>query len=396
MFSQRNGKQSNRENPTIFSFRKRLRRKPKKQYEKFLIITEIFKKYACGIKTHRDKFVVADTRKELEDRLKSFLNGEVTEKTLQKKFRLKDTQTWNIKDARRKLREIGIQKDKFRTCDYRPFCTKWVYLSNVLMDRPRGKEIHNVNSQNPALVTTRQLAYLPFQHAFVANKLADICLISLRTKESSYIFPLYLFKNKKKISNVKDSILRKLKATFDKDVEPIDVFNYIYAVLHSSKFRDKYAQFLKINYPRIPFTSDFKLFSKFADIGQKLIAIHLLTFFSEEESKIGYPIDGTNVIKERRYDEANHRIYINQTQFFEGIVEEEWNFYIGGHQVLDKWLKEMKGKKLSSEDIRYFIKLIASIRETINIMHQLDEHYDKIEKNIIPNKAVAKKLTHYS
>jgi len=274
-----------------------------------------------------------------------------------------------------------------------PFAFRWAYLSNILMDRPRGKEVHDVNSQNPAIVTTRQLAYLPFQHAFVTNKLADICLISLRTKESSYIFPLYLFKNKKGIPNIKDSILQKIKATFDRDVDPTDIFNYIYAVLYSKKFRSRYAELLKINYPRIPFTSDYKIFSKFAELGQKLIATHLLTAYSDEEKKIGYPKEGTNVIEEIRYNEQNQRIHINKTQYFEGISDEEWNFYIGGHQVLGRWLKEMKERKLSLDDIRNFIKIIAFIRETIKIMQKLDDLYDDIEKSIIPNKTITQKLT---
>jgi len=119
-----------------------------------------------------------------------------------------------------------------------------------------------------------------------------------------------------------------------------------------------------------------------------------LTFTSEEEKKIGYPIDGTNVVKEIRYDKQNHRIYINKEQFFQGIFDEEWNFFIGGHQVLNLWLKEKKGKKLSLEDVYYFIRIIAAIKETIKIMRELDDLYDDIEKNTIP-KRISKKLTHY-
>ena len=381
--------------PFYFFYTRKIEKIDEEQYESFLSITEIFNKYECGVKTHRDRFIVADTRKELEDRLDHFLDNKVTDETLKRTFNLKDTGTWNLKDARRELREIGVQEEKFRKYDYRPFCIKWTYLSDILMDRPRGKEIHDVNSQNPALVITRQLAYLPFSHAFITAKLADICLISLRTKESSYIFPLYLLKNRKKISNIKDSVLRKLKAIFGRDVDPIEVFNYIYAVLYSEKFREKYAEFLKVEYPRIPFTSDYKLFSKFADLGRKLATIHFLTFDSEEERKIGYPIDDTNVVEEIRYDRQNHRIYINNKQFFEGIVDEEWNFFIGGHQVLDRWLKDMKGQKLSLEDIRYFIRIIAAVRETIKVMRELDDLYHNIEKTLVVNETIVKKLTHY-
>jgi len=184
--------------PFYFLIPQKINKIDEERYESFLSITEIFNKYACGVKTHRDKFIVANTRKELEDRLNYFLDNMVTDETLKRTFNLKDTSTWNLKDARKRFREIGVQEEKFRKYDYRPFCIKWTYLSDILMDRPRGKEIHDVNSQNPALVTTRQLAYLPFSHAFVTNKLADICLISSRTKESSYIFPLYLFRSRTK------------------------------------------------------------------------------------------------------------------------------------------------------------------------------------------------------
>jgi len=366
------------------------------QYKSFYPITDIFQKYECGVKTHRDKFIVADTKEELKERLNSFLDKEVTDENLKKRFDLKDTGTWVLQEARKELREIGVKENEFRTYDYRPFCSRWTYLSNILVTRPRGEEIHDVNEQNPALVTTRQLAYLPFQHVFVTNKLADICLISLRTKESSYIFPLYLYKGKKRTSNVKDNILRKLKTSVAKDIEPIDIFRYIYAILHATKYRDKYAEFLKISYPRIPFTSNHTLFFSFVRLGEKLINIHFLSFCSEEERNVGYPVDGTNIIEERRYDTENKRIYINKTQFFERISDEEWNFYIGGHQVLDRWLREMKNKRLSLEEIRHFIKIVACIRETIKLMQILDGLYDNLEKSIISTKAIDRNLTHYS
>lgn len=121
-----------------------------------------------------------------------------------------------------------------------------------------------------------------------------------------------------------------------------------------------------------------------------------MNYVSEEERKIGYPKDGSNVVEKREYDKQNKRIYINKIQFLEGILEEEWNFYIGGHQILDRWLKVRKGKKLSLEDIRHFIKIIASIRETIRKMQKLDDHYDNVEKSLIPNIVIAKKLTHFN
>ena len=147
---------------------------------------------------------------------------------------------------------------------------------------------------------------------------------------------------------------------------------------------------------KIPFTSNHTLFLNFVELGEKLINIHFLNFYSEEERHIGYPVDGTNIIEERTYDAENKRIYINKTQFFEGISNEEWNFYIGGHQVLDRWLREMKNKRLSLEEIRHFIKIVACIRETIKLMQILDGLYDNLEKSIISTKAIDRNLTHYS
>ena len=336
--------------------------------------------------------MVADSSDEIKKRLTDFVETKISDDDLKRQYNLRDTGTWNVNDARRKFRIVEVQEDKFRNYDYRPFCIKWTYLSDVLMDRPRGNELQDVNSQNPALVTTRQLAYLPFHHTFVTNKLADICLISLRTKESSYIFPLYLFLDEKRVSNIKESIIQQIKKSFNKDIDSIDVFNYIYAILNCRKFRTKYAAFLKINFPRIPFTSDYKIFLKLIKLGAKLKDTHLLNLYSDEEGKIGYPNDGTNIINEIRYDKKNHHLYINDTQYFDGILNEEWNFFIGGHKILYGWLKDMKNKKLSSDEIRYFIKIIASIKETIKIMRLLDTLYDKIEKNIMPIKTTTQKL----
>ena len=159
-------------------------------------------------------------------------------------------------------------------------------------------------------------------------------------------------------------------------ITPEDIFHYAYAVFHSPTYRERYAEFLKRDFPRLPLTSDLALFRDLAEIGQQLVALHLLD--TEVAGVLNKPIStfavaGSNVVEKVRYAENQRRVYVNNDQYFNNVPKEAWDFHIGGYQVCDKWLKDRKGRKLSVDDIQHYQRIVVALLETIRLMQAIDE-----------------------
>ena len=159
-----------------------------------------------------------------------------------------------------------------------------------------------------------------------------------------------------------------LKTTFGPD----DVFHYIYAVLHSPTYRERYAEFLKIDFPRVPLTSDRKLFAALAKKGSELVGLHLMESPALDQVVAKFLVSDSNEVEKVRYSDADKRVYINKTQYFEGVEPDVWEFFLGGYQVCEKWLKDRKGRKLSFVDVEHYQKIVVAIKETIRLMAEID------------------------
>lgn len=168
-----------------------------------------------------------------------------------------------------------------------------------------------------------------------------------------------------------DNILAKLADGVEGVIHPLDIFDYIYAVLHSPSYREKYKEFLKIDFPRVPYPTDADKFWKLVALGKELREIHLLESPKVEEYITGYPEDGDNIVGKPTY--KNGSVYINETQYFSNVPEVAWNFYIGGYQPAQKWLKDRKDRELSYDDILHYQKIIVALTETARIMGEIDE-----------------------
>jgi len=161
-------------------------------------------------------------------------------------------------------------------------------------------------------------------------------------------------------------------------------FSYIYALLYSNLYREKYAEFLKGNFPGIPFTKDYKLFREMRDYGRRLVDLHLL-----KSAELAPPIarfhgEGEdNKVKKLDYNEEERRVYINESKYFEGIEKGGWEYQIGGYQVCSKWLKDRKDKSLSLEETIHYCKIVTSLQRTIEIQREIDDIYPEAEKEII-------------
>jgi predicted helicase len=152
---------------------------------------------------------------------------------------------------------------------------------------------------------------------------------------------------------------------------PTDVLDYIYAVLHTPQYRDKYKEFLKIDFPRVPFDVTPEVFWQLVRIGRQLRKLHLVGDQALDFGYIGYPIAGENIVDKLNY--VDDKVYINVSQYFDGVSAKAWEFYIGGYQPTQKWLKDRKGLTLSYDDIMYYQRLVASLDATIVLMQELEE-----------------------
>jgi predicted helicase len=180
--------------------------------------------------------------------------------------------------------------------------------------------------------------------------------------------------------NLNKELLKTLSGAFKKEPKPEEIFHYIYATLYSNTYRVKYAEFLQSDFPRIPFTKDYEIFKEMAGLGKELAELHLLKSKKLDKSSAKFPVKDGCKVEKREYEAKEEKIYINDKQYFSGITKEVWNYYIGGYQVLDKWLKERQDKVLSDDDIAHFLKVIAALSHTIELQNEIDKLYPKTER----------------
>ena len=155
--------------------------------------------------------------------------------------------------------------------------------------------------------------------------------------------------------------------------EPENILDYIYAVLHSPSYRKKYEEFLKTNFPRIPYPRNKDLFWKLVKIGHELRELHLLESLVSSKFITTYSVGGTNLVEKRYPTFKEDKVQINTEQYFGNVPEVAWNFYIGGYQPAQKWLKDRRGRELSMEDIEHYQKIIVALTETDRLMKEIDK-----------------------
>lgn len=357
-------------------------------YELGFKVDVLFKFNACGIVTARDGLVIHQKRNELDEVIKDFTS--LDEAKFRNKYNEKvDSRDWTYLNAKKEIENSTILK-----VDYRPFDRRFIIYSpksKGILSYPRNEIMkHMIKSNNLGLLICKQQSTFDFQHIFITNTLSDKCSVSLQTKEATYHFPLYLYPEttgiisqlSERVSNldsvIVNQIANNLKLTFTNEKEstentfaPIDILDYIYAILHSPTYRVKYKEFLKIDFPRVPYPKDATTFWQLVKLGSEIRQIHLLESPTVEKYITQYPEDGTNMVTKPTY--TNGKVYINDTQYFNNVPETTWNFYIGGYQPAQKWLKDRKDRKLEFDDILHYQKIIVALAETERIMNEIDK-----------------------
>ncbi|MBN1992606.1 MAG: N-6 DNA methylase [Anaerolineae bacterium] len=376
------------------------------EYQQGWGITEIFVNNNMGITTGRDAFVTDYSSEELKNRL-STLKGPATDQEIRETYNLHDSSSFSLKEARLWSKNVDA-KDCIIPFGYRCFDQRYIIYSSALLARSREDiSQHFIKKENLALITFRAIRELPWLHIFVSDQIVAKEFIS--SLDNCFIFPLYLYpppRHQEKQTKGGKVVLMSLfeseagytarrpnlNPKFVQDVEqrlglaftpegqgdlqtnfgPEDIFDYIYAVFHSPTYRSRYAEFLKIDFPRVPLTQNRELFAALVKLGQELVKLHLLE--QVPPWPVSYPVKGDDTIARAypKYNEAAQRVYLNKTQYFEGIAPDVWDFHIGGYQVLEKWLKDRQGRKLSYQDLSHYQKVVAALKQTIALMVEID------------------------
>lgn len=326
-----------------------------KKYDKGFAVTDLFNVNSVGIVTAKDSILIKDSIEEIKTSIEI---------------------NYNIIPDDTKIQKVL----------YRPFDSKYVYYDTKYVERPRETVMkHFINRDNLGIVAKRGFTQLEAMSCFISNSIIDFRSWSCAGMQGGdYIFPLYLYEDvdNSRRPNFSNDIIQKfadyLKLKFipEKSDEEgtfasIDVLDYIYAVLHSPKYRETYKEFLKIDFPKVPYPTDNAKFWKLVELGSELRSIHLLESNKLNTLTIGYPISGDNIVSKLKYE--NEKVHINDTQYFDKVPEAAWNFYIGGYQPAQKWLKDRKNKELTYDDIMHYQKIINALYLTDKLMLQIDE-----------------------
>lgn len=350
-----------------------------------------------GIETKRDHFAIDNDLDVLKNRIFDFVNGNYSDLERKTKFDLRDNE-WIVEDSVYKLKKNKEWENSFYPVLNRPFDKKWIVYSSTILSRDRGKLMAGMIKENYGLLLGRQS-----KEEFATLITNMVCTHKIVTVyDRTFIFPLYLYpetsgqlqlgSSASRTPNLNIEIVEQmakglglafvpeknltssLSPEGKGDFAPIDILDYIYAVLHSPSYREKYKEFLKIDFPRVPYPADADTFWKLVKLGGELRQIHLLESPITEQYITRYPVGGDNVVGKIRFEAEGNKgkVFINETQYFDGVPEIAWNFYIGGYQPAQKWLKDRKERTLDFEDILHYQKIIVALTETDRIMREID------------------------
>ena len=341
----------------------------KEKYDQGFLLKDLFLANSVGVVTSRDAFILDNSREKLIARITDFLS--LDSELAKQKYNLRENQSWTVKGVQDHIfDEKHIQK-----ISYRPFESKWLYYHDDFIERSRRKIMkHFFEDTNVGLILNKAHKCNSYRHAFIAKEIIDFHIIET-ANANPYCFPLYLYhEDGTKTPNLDQTIWQKINETVGK-TEPEDILDYIYSVLLSLNYREKYKEFLKIDFPRVPYPSDKKTFWKLVALGRELRELHLLESPKVSDFITTFPIGGSNIVGKQYPKFEDEKVLLNETQYFGNVPEEVWNFYIGGYQPAQKWLKDRRERELSVEDIEHYQQMVVALWETERIMGEIDKAF---------------------
>ena len=382
--------------------------KGKVQYNEGFKIENVFCNKTLGFVTANDKLNISFNEQEQKEKIKDLI--EMPEHEWRIKYeRKKDARDWKYLNAKNDAAKF---KGKVQTATYRPFDTRYTYYTGIsrgLYSSPQSAILAHMLHPNMAFIIGRQglaVGNMPWNLIYCTDAISDL---NIFYRGGGTVFPLYLYPSKSELGfeterkpNLDETIWRSIEnwvkygqafkplttneqsgeIGFDVEPEqphtltPEDIFDYIYGVLHSPNYREKYKEFLKVDFPRIPYPKNAEEFEHFRNYGHQLRELHLM--HNVPESSVTFPYSGNMTVEAMRWewnkdDGYSGNVWINDTQCFEGVPAVAWNLFIGGYQPAQKWLKDRKGRALSSDDVEHYRNIITVLCETDRLMKEIDK-----------------------
>ncbi len=365
----------------------------KEEYEAGWRLTDIFPVNSVGIVTARDKLAIQWTAEDMERVVDDFVSRDSEEARI---FYMlgKDARDWKVT-----LAQEDILKGEGKICPilYRPFDRRFTYYTGnsrgfICMPRPEVMR-HMLTGYNLALHLCRQTV-TDWQHCLVTNAATDDCYVSNKTRERGYTHPLYTYPKEEQAGWAREpnlvpeftqafadavglDFIREGNGDLSTTFGPEDIFHYLYSVLHSPKYRRRYADSLKSDFPLVPLPGSQALFSNLCRPGARLISLHLMEAQSDEVPITFFPVPGSNQVDKVRYTAPaaglSGRVWINRAQYFDDVPQATYAFTMGGYRPAEKWLKDRKGRILTEDDIVHYQKVIAALAKTRSLMTEIDE-----------------------
>ena len=391
----------------------------RRTYEKGFAVTEIFTNYVAGIDTCRDSITVHFDSVSLKRTVQDFV--QLTEAQIAEKYQTRDTRDWSVSRAKKDVQDHIKITSVWQDIAYRPLdiretfytgrqcgfcCNPRHSIMQHMLQLKAGLIMQPTLQFNTGLITNRGSSKENGASVFIVDRIADAHIVD----NKAYVFPLYIYPEpedkktngdcvaetngeyadkKKRKPNLDAKIVKKIAARIgleftdekladEKTFAPIDVLDYIYAVLHSPAYRKKYAEFLKIDFPRAPYPADAQQFRALVKLGGELRGTHLLQTPELQKFTLGYPIPGDHAVTKIKFapaesDPQHGRVYINAKQYFTEVPIDAWNMRIGGYQPAQKWLKDRKGLNLNTQDVFHYQKIIGALIATRRLMREIDE-----------------------
>jgi predicted helicase len=388
----------------------------RERFQSGFSVQELFVCSTSGIQTSRDFLSVDFDRNSLRDKVMSFVDQTQSDDVIRRKFYpnkkpgkylVGDTRGWKLSTARINLSKAETD-DYLQDYSYRPFDNRVIAYTSDLVDWTREAVLNHMLLDNVSITVGRQGQVTGdemWNLLFCQTSLSDL---NLFYRGGGVVFPLYLYPTsaseldfapasvpepQKRRPNLDEKLVDKIAASlglrFTPEKEetsstfaPIDLLDYIYAVLHDPDYRETYAEFLKIDFPRVPYPEDAERFWKLVRLGGALRRIHLLEHPLVDEPLVSYRGEGDNVVTRRLTsrsigfeltdeDTNTGRVWINDGQYFDDVPSGAWEFYIGGYQPAQKWLKDRRDRKLSYDDIRHYCRIVRALMETERLMEEL-------------------------
>ena len=369
------------------------------RYQEFIRVTEVFPLNGVGMTTARDEFVMDAQKSALINRVRLFKHSKESDNELHMFFSIRRKMGWSIRRAWNMLQELTDTQlaEQVAPVLYRPFDVRWIFYHDSLVWRTvKCVMRHMLTGENLALVVPKQQK--DEFGALAANTIG--AHKSVAAYDINYYFPLYLYADTdrrdlfsrheaaKGSPNLNPRVTAALAAAYGHEPTPEEIFHYVYAVLYAPTYRQQYAEFLRLDFPRIPFTTDSKVFQALAGLGERLAVLHLLKSPDLDPPAARFEgLGDGRVAKSKgqgfRYDAEVQRVYINQTQYFAPVPAAVWEYQVGGYQVCEKWLKDRKERRLDLDNIRTYCRIVTALQRTIAIQSEIDSIYLTAEETTV-------------